>query len=69
MSLSMKRGLVAVFFVIFVFCTGSRYLGFYPFGAATRFVSIVSFVLLAAVSFLVGAFDVEQPGSHERERG
>ena len=51
-----QRAIVAVLAVIFVFCTVPYYLGFRPFGEATRLLKVASFVMLLSALYLFGAF-------------
>jgi hypothetical protein len=63
MSSSRQRAVVALLLIIFVLCTVPYYLGFRPFGEATRLLSVGSFVLLASALFLFGAFSVSNRNS------
>jgi hypothetical protein len=51
-----QRAVVAVLLVIFALCTVPYYLGFRPFGEATRLLKVGSFVLLLSALYLFGAF-------------
>ena len=54
---------MAVLLIIFVLCTVPYYLGFRPFGEATRLFKVGSFVLLASALFLFGAFRLSNKNS------
>lgn len=47
---------MALLLVIFVVCTVPYYFGFRPFGEATRYLKVASFVLLLSALYLFGAF-------------
>jgi hypothetical protein len=55
-SSSKQRAVVALLLTIFVLCTVPYYLGFRPFGEATRLFKVGSFVLLVSALYLFGAF-------------
>jgi hypothetical protein len=53
---SRQRAIVTLLLVIFVLCTAPYYLGFRPFGEATKVFKAASFVALLAALYLFGAF-------------
>jgi hypothetical protein len=55
-SSSKQRAVVTLLLIIFVLCTVPYYLGFRPFGEATRLFKVGSFVLLLSALYLFGAF-------------
>jgi hypothetical protein len=56
-GMSGRRAVVALLLIVFVLCTVSHYLGFRPFGEATRLLKVGSFVLLLSTLYFFGAFD------------
>ena len=51
-----QRGIVALLTVVFVLCSVPYYLGFRPFGEATRLLKVGSLVLLLSALYFFGAF-------------